>query len=324
MRRAVVRPFLGKGGALALAALASAGPAGCHPPATRVGEAPVAACPRDARVDGTGRCACDRGDLPVLGACVPPPVADAYCGPAARAADDGGCVFRACDPSAAVDVDAGCIAVASLLHGGPRTCDAGQALVVEEHRSACVAADAACPRGTRAAGAACVHPPSCPPGTLGAGSSCRPIVLRGDDGTARVDLGAWAALALGIDGGPGSADLCRPLQAHPLALELGPGEALGLRVHVVLSAPDGDVSRVSADVRTTAAPGAGAVPAPAHALAPAAATLAEASVATLLEPLRGLGGEATATRVEVEVRCQVGSAVKAAVDAGDRAGGKAP
>jgi hypothetical protein len=307
MRRAVVGSPVGKVGpvALAVAVLSSLASAGCRSPAARVAAAPVAACPRDARIDRTGRCVCDRGDVPVLGACVPPPVADAYCGAAARADDDGGCVFRACDPSAVVDVDAGCIAVASLLHGGPRTCDAGQSLVVEEHRSACIAADAACPRGTHAAGASCVHPPSCPPGTLGTGATCRPIVLRGDDGTTRVDLGAWAALALGIDGGPGSADLCRPLQAHPLALELGPREELALRLHIVLSAPDSDVSRVSAEVRTAAGPRVGAVPG--HALAPAAATLAEASVATLLEPLRGLGGETTAPRVEVEVRCQVGA-----------------
>ncbi|MGD0525405.1 MAG: hypothetical protein ABSE49_09690 [Polyangiaceae bacterium] len=279
--------------------------AACHAPPRRDARAPVAACPRDARQDASGRCVCDRGDLPVLGACVPPAVADAYCGPAARATEGGGCVFRACDPSAVVDVDAGCISVGSLLHGGPRACDAGESLVVEEHRPVCIAADAACPRGTRAAGASCAYPPSCPAGSLVTGASCRPVVLRGDDGTPRVDLGAWAALALGNDGGPGSADLCRPLLAHPVALELGPADRLALRLHVVLSAPDGDVSRVSAEVRTTTA--AGSTTGPAHPLAPAAATLAEASVATLLEPLRGLGGETTATRVEVEVRCELGA-----------------
>ena len=65
----------------------------------------------------------------------------------------------------------------------------------------------------------------------------------------------------------------------------------------------GLVTRVSAEVRVTA-PGA-AVP-------PAAAALAERAVASLVEPLRGLGGEATATRVDVEVRCDLGIAAVAA------------
>jgi len=220
----------------------------------------------------------------------------------ARATASGACVFPACDASDAVDVDAGCIPLGTLLHGGPRTCAAGFSLVLEDRRSVCVPADAACPRGTHADGVACAHAPACPPGTLPAAGACRPIVLEGEAGSRLVDLAAWATLALGVDGGPGSADLCRPLQAHPLAWELAPGDGLPVHVRVVLSAPGNDVSRVSADVRTTN-PGGG------HAPPPGAVTLAEHTVASLVEPLRGLGGETTATRVEVEVRCDVGAPV---------------
>lgn len=241
--------------------------------------------------------------MPVLGACVPPPVADAYCGPAARATPSGACVFRVCASTDVVDIDAGCIPSGSLLHGGPRSCAAGASLAVEDSRSVCVPADAACPRGAHADGAACAYPPTCPPGTLPVpGGSCRPIVLRGGGGSSRlVDLGAWALLALGVDGGRGSADLCRPFQSHPVALELGPAEELPLRLRIALSAPGNDVTRISAEVQAS-------TPGAAHPLPPAASALAETAVATLLEPLRGLGGETTATRVDVEVRCAAGVA----------------
>jgi len=205
-----------------------------------------------------------------------------------------------CGASDAVDVDAGCVPLAGLLHGGPRSCGEGASLAIEERRAMCIPADAACPRGTHAEGVTCAHGPACPPGTLADAGSCRPIVLRGEGGSRLVDLGAWAALVLGADGGPGSADLCRPLQARPLSWELGPGDRLALHLRIALSAPANDVSRVSAEVRVTS-PGA------VHPLPPAGAALAEQAVGSLIEPLRGLGGEATAARVDVEVRCEVGA-----------------
>jgi hypothetical protein len=282
------------------AALAAVG--ACHAPAPRLAGGLDAACPRDARPDAAGRCACDPGDVPVLGACVPPPVADRYCGPAARAATNGACVYPSCDATDAVDIDDGCTPLIGLLRGGPSACPPGASLVVEERRAVCISADAACPRGTRASGTACVHPPACPPGTLATARACRPVVLRGpgEDGATLVDLGAWAAVVLGVDGGPASSDLCRPLQSRPLAWGLGPGDVLPLTLHVVLSAPDADVTRIGAEVRAS-------TPLAGRPLPPGAANLAEVAVSTLLEPLRGLGGQASAARVEVEVRCDLGS-----------------
>jgi hypothetical protein len=266
------------------------------------------ACPRDAEVDATGRCACHTGDVRVLGACVPPPVADAYCGRAARASGQG-CAFVACGPEEAADVDVGCVPIVSLAHGGggPAVCPPDAALVVASGHTACVPPDAACPRGSQARGASCVRPAGCPPGTLGSEGSCRPVVLRGAGGGTLtktggtiVDVGAWAALVLGRDGGAGSADLCRPLQARPAAFGVERGETLTVEVSVAITVPDEDVTGVLADVRVTPSPGA-------HPLPPAAAPLADTAVATLLEPLRGLGGEASATRVESRLKCVVTS-----------------
>ena len=48
----------------------------------------MASCPRDAiRIDG--RCACTDRTLAVLGACLPPAAADAFCGPGAVLAPAG-------------------------------------------------------------------------------------------------------------------------------------------------------------------------------------------------------------------------------------------
>jgi hypothetical protein len=301
--------------AVVLGALAALASPGCRAPAPCVGVACGAACPRDAYVDASGRCACEAGDVAVLGACVPLRVADAYCGPAARsrgAAEGVACAFPVCSGGEVDDVDAGCIDLSTVAHGGPKTC-AGGAMVVEARRFVCVPAEAACPPGSHAsakatgASATCEHPPSCPPGTLEAGGACRPVVVRGWRRGASVpvvDLGAWAALVLGTDGGPGSSDLCRPLQLHPLEMGLAPGESLELSLRIALRVPDQDVAAVHARVTmTTAAPPTHAT----HALPPAATTLAERAVASLVEPLRGLGGEASASSLEVQVRCVVSS-----------------
>ena len=107
-------------------------------------------------------------------------------------------------------------------------CSSPAVAIVEAGQSACVAPEAACPRGTRAAAAApadglsrrtCDRPLACPPGSLADGSTCRPVVTAGGRAGSRVDVGAWAALALGIHGGPGSAALCRPLAQRPDVFE---------------------------------------------------------------------------------------------------------
>jgi len=280
--------------------------AACREPVLPAAGAAIAACPRDARPDDGGRCVCDPGDVPLLGGCVPAPVADGYCGPVAKATVSGACVFAVCTLDEAVDVDAGCMPLLALRNG-PSSCGPGWSLVAEDRRRVCVPVDAACPRGTRAQGAVCAHAHGCPPGSLPDASACRPVVLRGGaHGGPLVDLAAWSALVLGVDGGPASADLCRPLEAHPLALGWAPGGETTLRLRIALSAPDDDLTRLSAEVNTRASTrgpaasgGSPSVPLP-------VAALADRAVASLLEPLRGLGGEATTPRVDVEVTCHVG------------------
>jgi hypothetical protein len=266
------------------------------------GVACAAACPRSAARDVSGRCACVRGDLLVLGACVPPAIADAYCGPAARFGLDG-CAFRECSEDSVLDAATGaCIPRTQVPSAGAIACGGAKAPIVAQGRTACVDADAVCPRGTRRAGPVCARPPSCPPGTLVAGDACRAVVTVGArDDFARVDLGAWATFVLGADGGPGTPDLCRPLSLRTDAFSLPQDTPGSVSLRIAVVAPDQDLTRVHARIG-----GALHTAATERSLSTEAERLVAGSVMTLIEPLRGLGGEASTGVVEVRVTCGVG------------------
>jgi hypothetical protein len=262
----------------------------------------LAACPRDSARGASGRCACADGDVLVLGACVPPAVGDAFCGRAAFQGS-GGCAFRPCADGDALDVASGeCVSRATLPHGGFIPCADGQLSIIEGGRAACVPSEATCPRGTTPSAGACARPLGCPPGTLPEASSCHAIVTTAGRVTGArvdvVDVGAWTELVLGVDGGRGSPYLCRPLQQRPSAFGLAPGQALTLGIRIALTFPDEDVSRVHADAQATDGKGR---PQP-----PAVEALVSGAVGTLIEPLRGLGGEASAGLAVVRVRCDLG------------------
>ncbi|MDP9001153.1 MAG: hypothetical protein M3O46_13715 [Myxococcota bacterium] len=262
------------------------------------GVACAASCPRDSVRDASGRCACIAGELLVLGACVPPAVADAYCGPLARFGV-GGCVFRGCPDGSILDVANGaCLAEATV---GTASCGQGMVPIVALAHTACVSADAACPRGTRRTGTVCDRPPSCPPGTLVMGRSCRSVVsvgMRAD--LPRVDVGAWVALVLGADGGPGTRDLCRPLELRPDLFDAPQGTPPTVNLGIAVISPDQDLTRVHANVYELRVDGAG------EAHSADIESLIGRSVSTLIEPLRGLGGESSTAVLEVAVSCKLG------------------
>jgi len=278
------------------AGLACSGLVACSPAVPPGVIAQPPACPRDA-VAASGRCACVKDRVAVLGACVEPAVRDAYCGPASAPSADGTCAFRTCADSEALDDGGHCIPASSVARSGPPCEPPAAFVVIGGGRAACVPADAACPRGTLPTAAGCEAPRACPPGSLGTSGVCRPVVTQGPRGPV-VDLGAWTSLVLGSDGGPGAPELCRPMRAAPTAFDLARGEGVVVVLAISLSVPDQDISRVFASVEAHTPAG--------RPLPLLGAALARRSVQTLVEPLRGLGGEAS-SGVALEVRCPVSS-----------------
>jgi hypothetical protein len=320
--------------ALAVQALAVSTLPACAPQArctaaysALAGQACAAACPRDARRDPSGRCACTDDTVLVLGACVPPAVGDAYCGPTEQMGKDG-CSARPCAVSERLDVVTGrCIPLAALS-GAPEACGPGSVALASAGHAVCAPFAATCPRGTHRDGLRCVRPVACPAGSLPEGASCRPIVSAASAPGRQptVDVGAWVALVIGPAGGRGSDDLCSRLARRPEAFQVPRGEARTVALRVALDVPDEDLSRVSASVSEASAPlpkvdagtaaagpdgganpqAAPASPAsPANPWLPSATEVVEAAVGELLEPLRGLGGESSCAALEVVVACEL-------------------
>jgi hypothetical protein len=229
-----------------------------------------------------------------MGACVSPALADAFCGSAARAGAEG-CAFRTCPTGQRLDVASGeCVGASGLGFGG---CGEHELPILEGDQVSCVPPDATCPRDTRRIGGVCARGPSCPPGSLPDGASCRGVVTIGAGGRPVVDIGVWAALAIGIDGGLGSEALCRPLTQRPSLLGGAPESPQRVDIQVALSVPDQDISSLGARIVASA----GGLPLP-----PAAEAVATDATTTLLELLRSLGDESTAAAVGVRVRCELG------------------
>jgi hypothetical protein len=279
---------------------------GCPSRGPCEGAACETACPVDA-VRASGRCTCADQRFPVFGACLEPHDADAYCGGAARAGRDG-CSFRGCRDGEVLDLATGTCLPRDLVRGGA-SCPAGAEHVVEQGHASCISAADACPRGTTRtdSGGLCAGPPRCPAGTVAASADerhtprtvCWPIVASTPRGP-RVDVGTWVASAIGPDGGRGTDVLCRPMAQRPAAFGVGSEQSLEVSVRVAFAIPDQELTRVRALVRAEDAATESPLPAP-------AISVVRASVETLVGALRGLGGEASAAAVDVNVRCTVRS-----------------
>jgi len=215
-----------------------------------------------------------------------------------------------------LDIASGsCIALAGGRGEGARgalpetavRCPVKAAGLIENGQAVCVPADTACPRGTLRgggqAGSPCFRPPRCPPGTLlergdprGVSGLCRPLTTIAARNGRRVDVGAWVAIAFGIEEGPGAPELCRPLAQRPSLFGLAPGQILAVRIHIAVTIPDQDLARLHAEVSGVGGAGRSA--------SLAASAAIERAVATLLEPLRSLGGESSTASVETSVTCE--------------------
>jgi hypothetical protein len=266
-------------------------------------------CPRFATADAgqDGTCSCPDDAVVLLGACVSPKTADAYCGTGARFAA-GACVFRSCPDAQSLDAKTGeCVPPRALREiaagqqisfavGERLACDDGRPPVVDGDDIACVPSEALCPRGSRPARGACVASTRCRPAEIATpdGARCATLLTRSASGYV-VDVAAWARAVFGPNGGAGSADLCAPLALHARAFGATTHAAEQIvPIRIELRFPNNDV----ADVRAIIA-------SPALASAPRAATVLDESTRPLVRALQALGGEASTGAVDLTVRCVV-------------------
>jgi hypothetical protein len=245
------------------------------------------------------------------GACVGPRELDDYCASRGGARAGVACPVHACTTEDALDLATmACVpgARARSLLGRIRpipddldvTCREGSVLALRGDYAACLSPADVCPRGTDwdAQARACEPTPACGAGEVrrespGASGACARVVTRETEGAPVVDVGLWARVVLGSDGGDGTKRLCRPL-AQAAALDLGPGGArtFGLTINVVF--PDNDVTQLSGRADAVGDQDRGAL-----------AAAGNAALLPLLVPLRSMGGVADAASVTVRVRCTV-------------------
>jgi hypothetical protein len=252
----------------------------------------------------SGACACDAG-VTIAGACVPRAVAASVC--------DGDLEGAACArsrcPDGQIPVAAGpCVPLAGLRASASHPWivpDERGALACPAHSVAharsgsprpallCLS-ETACLPGTSWDGARCTPEVACAPGRVfsAEGKVCVPVTAPDARG-GTVDLARWVAVAIGVDGGPGSALLCGALGQNPhLAGVLD--RAVPVDLTFTVDVPGNDAT--NADVRV-------------HATPREMAALATPISGVLASALRGLGSTTSATRARTTVRCVIGGAV---------------
>jgi hypothetical protein len=114
-----------------------------------------------------------------------------------------------------------------------------------------------------------------------------------------IDVGTWARLELGPDGGEGAADLCAPLAQRPWGFASDNGIPMpALRIDIQLIFDDNDVTRVHARITAVDASSNRALPARASAIV-------ERTIQPLFDALRAAGGSSSAAGVTLSVRCAI-------------------
>jgi hypothetical protein len=238
----------------------------------------------------------------------------ASCGQGARPGPHG-CEPIPCAPNEAIDYGLGtCVSAKTLReiaeHQGTTlyedeqlACPDEQRLLVSGDAALCVPPEIMCLRGTRwvTAARACVPWGPCAPGAIRdppRGVCVQVVTARGGDPVDDVvDVGAWARLAFGSDGGPGASTLCSAIARNPNAFGLAMQGSATLTIDIDLSFPNNDVSLVAVRARASSESGSTA--------SSAAVTALDAAVMPIVRHLGALGGTASAAATHTSVRCSV-------------------
>jgi hypothetical protein len=130
------------------------------------------------------------------------------------------------------------------------------------------------------------------------GACVRVVTTRdGDSASDVVDVGTWARLAFGSDGGAGSSDVCSALARNPNAFALAMQGTATITVQIDLSFPNNDVSQATVRSRATSESGTTS--------ASAAVAALDAAILPAVQHLGAFGGTASAAATHTSVRCTV-------------------
>lgn len=276
------------------------------------------ACPLGALPSATGRCACTGGTTPLLGGCVDRDVGERYCGKSGKLGV-GGCTRVECAAGEALDWRSGlCLPEGSFDHAsGVRlqadehaSCPEDAAAVVVGERAWCIERGAVCGRGARAPSGLC-DAQRCAAGEVHDETTDRCVrVVTADRGEGRVvvEVAQWARAVLGPDGGRAAQTFCAPLVFETA----GAGAVMAGRIGVTIALefPNNDVSLVSASYQSHADTDSRSVE----------SASIRAALESAVEPLRAIGGTASAANVTLTVYCDLPAAeppsVRAARDGG--------
>ncbi len=234
----------------------------------------------------------------VLGTCASYRFAEEYCGKTATVAP-GGCMRKACAPGEGLDVDHGmCLpegVTASMIrakredepkqrascqygwlatHGSQVSCETGARSCGRGEHWVKAPADAGVPPDLAGK---CERAAPCGSGEIfdEIGGQCVRVLRNG-----ALDLGTWARIVLGTDGGEGSNALCAPVRA---------AGAKG-RFEIQVTVPDNDVTRASVRLSGGGAP-------------PNAVDAAEHALAELVQTLHFYGVSSLAASASLAVTC---------------------
>jgi len=214
-----------------------------------------------------------------MGACVEPSAARGLCGgkgPLAAGTCQGAC---AAGEVTVLGPNGGCAPAPAAT----TPCRPEERLYRNEQGRALCVDHVVCPAGQAWDGKRCAADLPCAAGTLAQSGTCVPFL----DAQGNVNLGLWANGAIGLDGGAGSAELCRGLLPGMLASTF-PGARATIWLNVAIDAIEQDTSR--AEVRVKSSLG-------------LVQSSAQASADSIVSSLRDTGRPSNAARVERRVSC---------------------
>jgi hypothetical protein len=277
----------------------------------------ISTCGEGASYDASiGRCRCLPGRVLLGGHCFVPRVADVYCGPGYHY-EAGGCYMMRCRPGDELDQASGmCIPheqvnkVAtnmgvSVGPGQKLGCPAGQKLVIDGEKAACVPLEQTCARDETWSGKECVKVATCAEGSTwdAAQAKCVEYAKGSKEEGLAVDVAKWVATNYGPDGGSGTAAFCNLFVKKPWSFGVNEGSAARVNVAVTLTFKDEQIAGGEvATVATFAASG--------NAVPPKAATDVLTAAKSVFAPLAQQGGRAAAESAKTTVSCMVTNAAR--------------